>query len=135
MIKAGVFGNAYFGSCKDDTKYLLGKVRKSMLPHEWFEGIELFDKPKWSTALFAKKASMSRDWWLDRQLIADCDPLGWFEWYCWYYLGRRLPKEDQRQIDRWASYRKRQSAMLEARPTAVGLQQALFHWSVDPWIV
>jgi len=18
-----------------------------------------------------------------------CDPLGWYEWYCWYWLGRR----------------------------------------------
>lgn len=138
MMAMGIFGNAYFGSLRADTKYPLGRERHALFPP--YKGSMKFqdsyhDKPVWKTAWFQKKASLSREWWLERRLISNIDPLGWFEWYCWYWLGRRHDKEDRRQIERWINYRVRQSAMLQAMPTAVGLRQALLHWSVDPWIV
>ena len=35
----------------------------------------------------------------DFEKIREQDPYGWFQWYCWYYLGRRS-EDDKRQIGR-----------------------------------
>jgi hypothetical protein len=138
LMGMGIFGNSYFGSLKEDTKRPLGKQRHSLFPV--YKGSmsfqeSYFDKPNWKTAWFSKKASLDRRWWLERKMISNIDPLGWFEWYCWFWMGRRQPSEDKRQIGRWVNFEMRQTAMLLARPNAVGLQQALLHWSVDPWII
>ena len=39
------------------------------------------------------------DMWERNGWIADCDPYGWFQWYCRFYLGRRC-SDDERQIQR-----------------------------------
>lgn len=135
MMNIGIFGNAYFGSLREDTNYPIGRHRWSLFPgHALLDGYVGYDKANWKTAYFQKKASSTREWWLERNLISRADPLGQFEWYCWYWMGRRIPDEDAHQIARWKNFQKRQSAMLETKPTATGLKQALLHWSCDPWI-
>ena len=39
------------------------------------------------------------DMWEGNDWIADCDPYGWFQWYCRFYLGRRC-SDDERQVQR-----------------------------------
>lgn len=41
------------------------------------------------------------------------DKGGWFHWYCLYFLGRRLGKEDDKQIARWKSFVARHMGQLK----------------------
>lgn len=132
MIQDGVFGGLYFGSCKPDTLYQLGLKQRMLLPDDWFENVYQSDtKQNCKTNKFGVCAGLDRTWWINSKLIADSDPLGWFEWYCHFFLGRRIPKEDQRQIQRWIQYCKRHVNM--AKKNKSGLtpryQQSLFQWA------
>lgn len=128
MLDMGVFGGAYFAG-------ELGAIRRQRL----FDGVGFLTPPPTGERIrgkkaaannyFGKQASFERDWWLDRGLIFSCDPLGWFEWYCWHYAGRRVPGHDNHQIRRWLDFRRRQLAMYRARPSE-GLAQALLHWGI-----
>jgi hypothetical protein len=60
----------------------------------------------------------------------------WFQWYCRYYIGRRIPDEDIRQIKRWKAI-KRHIAQI-AHNCRVGdefcrskQRQAVLHWAYD----
>ena len=48
----------------------------------------------------AAKKEWQRKGWTTRD-----SPLGWWEWYIKYFLGRRLGKEDDIQVGRWKKLR------------------------------
>ena len=60
------------------------------------------------------------------------DERGWFQWYCRYWMGRRLPALDAIQIQRWKNFRRHYGAVkkacggLSCRPRQ---RQALLHWA------
>ena len=64
------------------------------------------------------------------------DPRGWFQWYCRYYQGRRMAREDERQIGRWKAMRRHLAQLRRGcepgdrwcRPRQ---RQALLHWAYD----
>jgi len=125
MLALGVFGGKYMTDCRDE------------FPAAWFEGARLSPQrsdPKLN--YFGVAASQPLAEWRRKGWIGEEDPRGWFQWYCRYYLGRRLPFEDARQIKRWKAMRRHVGQLrnacdrgdLTCRPRQ---RQALLHWAYD----
>ena len=90
MLRLGVFGGKYLTDCQEE------------FPKSWFKGAKLAsDGRDRSLNFFGVDASQPLSVWRAKGWIHPDDPRGWFQWYCRYYRGRRLPQEDRRQIGRW----------------------------------
>ena len=125
MLSLGVFGGKYMTDCQEE------------FPSDWFVNAKLSPKGK-DIALnyFQVDASLSLKHWQDKGWIYYEDPRGWFQWYCRYYYGRRIPEEDLRQIKRWKAIRRHAGAI--RKNCAAGdlncrkkQRQALLHWAYD----
>jgi len=125
MLELGVFGGRYMTDCRKE------------FPKSWFQRAKLCPQ-RHDPALnyFKVNASQPLKVWRDKGWIHPADPRGWFQWYCRYYLGRRMPEEDARQIRRWKAIRRHAAALkkhcprrkLDCRPRQ---RQALLHWAYD----
>lgn len=125
MLSLGVFGGKYMTDCRAE------------FPREWFAGAKLSpDHYDANINFFRVRASQSLAYWRAKGWIYRDDPRGWFQWYCRYYLGRRIPSEDQRQIQRWRAVRRHIAQIQKhcvrgdfaCRPRQ---RQALLHWAYD----
>lgn len=125
MLELGVFGGHYFENEQGDE-----------YPAEWFAHAQLSPTHDPSCNFFQVDASQSREEWETKGWIHPDDPRGWFQWYCRYYMGRRIPHEDARQIARWKNIR-RHAAQVQKFCTPGDLtcrrrqRQALLHWAYD----
>ena len=124
MLNLGIFGGKYMTDCIDE------------FPKEWFDNAKMSSIKNYDLNYFKIKASMPLSHWKEKGWIYHEDPRGWFQWYCRYYMGRRIPNEDIRQIKRWKAM-KRHLAQIKKNCTAKDLncrkrqRQALLHWSYD----
>jgi hypothetical protein len=125
MLKLGVFGGKYMTDCKDE------------FPKEWFDKAKLnHEKHDPTLNYFRVNASQSLAEWEKKDWIHPDDPRGWFQWYCRYYMGRRMPKEDQRQIKRWKAITRHVAQVVKnCLPGDYDChrkqRQALLHWAYD----
>jgi len=125
MLELGVFGGKYLTDCMDE------------FPADWFIHAKLSPQGKDpSLNYFHVDASLPLSHWQAKGWIHPTDPRGWFQWYCRYYMGRRLEEEDLRQIKRWkAIYRHAGAIKKNCRPHDLSCRkkqrQALLHWAYD----
>lgn len=126
LLELGVFGGKYMTDCRKE------------FPKSWFSRAK-FSPEHHDDSLnyFHKHASQPLSVWKERGWINEKhDPRGWFQWYCRYYMGRRIPDEDKRQIKRWRAFRRHigqikkncKSKDFSCRPTQ---RQVLLHWAYD----
>jgi hypothetical protein len=129
MLELGVFGGKYMTDCRGE------------FPESWFANAKL-SATRTDPALnyFGVNASQLLSVWRAKGWIHPDDPRGWFQWYCRYYLGRRLIDEDGRQIGRWRAMRRHVAQV--RRHCAPGdlfcrrrQRQALLHWAYDSRVI
>ena len=125
MLALGVFGGKYMTDCREE------------FPSSWFEHAKLSPQQHDpSLNFFGVDASQSLAEWRRKGWIHPMDPRGWFQWYCRYYLGRRVPEEDARQIRRWRAM-KRHLAQIKKHCAPGDLscrtrqRQALLQWGYE----
>ena len=127
MLEMGIFEGKYCNDCKDE------------FPQSWFQSAKLSDVSDININYFKIKSRQPLSFWKDKGWIYGPDPRGWFQWYCRYYLGRRLPDIDANQIKRWRAFT-RHAGQIRAncRPGDISCRprqrQALLQWSHDPLI-
>ncbi len=125
MLKLGVFGGKYMTDCQKE------------FPASWYAGVKLSPEKHDATLNYFKvNASQPLSVWQKKGWIYKEDPRGWFQWYCRYYMGRRIPEEDERQIKRWRSIRRHVTQIKRnCRPGDASCRprqrQALLHWAYD----
>ncbi|NTU46537.1 hypothetical protein HGA88_02840 [Candidatus Roizmanbacteria bacterium] len=129
MLELGVFGGKYMTDCQNE------------FPSVWFQNAKLcHEKHDPELNYFQVNASQPLSVWRKKGWIYDEDPRGWFQWYCRYFRGRRIPQEDKRQIRRWKAM-KRHSAQILKNCKREDLscrrvqRQALLHWAYDSRIL
>jgi hypothetical protein len=66
------------------------------------------------------------------------DPLGWFQWYCRFANGRRIPHIDEIQIKRWKNFRRHVLAIEKnCEKGDLGCRrrqrQAILQWAYNPY--
>jgi hypothetical protein len=127
MLEHGVFEGKYCNDCRGE------------LPNSWFEKARISEVANISLNCFGVKSRQPLSVWQENGWIIGPDPRGWFQWYCRYYLGRRLPKVDEKQIKRWRAFT-RHAAQIRTHCAPMDLscrprqRQALLQWSYNPFI-
>jgi hypothetical protein len=125
MLRLGVFGGKYMTDCRRE------------FPKSWFDDAKLSPEGRdKGLNFFGVDASQPLSEWRRKGWIYEDDPRGWFQWYCRYYMGRRIAGEDERQVKRWKAIR-RHVSQVEKNCERGDIQcrrrqrQALLHWAYD----
>jgi hypothetical protein len=128
MLEYGIFGGSYLGS--SIVEY----------PKSWFIKAKLSKKFDINLNYFKIKAGMSLKEWRKKGWIIEEDPRGWFQWYCRYTMGRRMPEIDKIQIHRWKAFGPRHIGAIKRNCIKKKYscrrkqRQALLQWAYNPFI-
>ena len=127
MLELGVFGGAYFSNAS---------IKE--FPKTWFAKAKTCEKFNVELNYFKIESGLSRKEWIKKGWIFKEDPLGWFQWYCRFKNGRRIPEMDIVQIKRWKAFGDRhipaikkncEEGNLQCRPRQ---RQAVLQWAYNP---
>lgn len=128
MLSFGVFEGKYLNDCKNE------------FPSFWFIKEKLSpQKADINCNCFKVKSRQSLQIWQQKGWIIEPDVRGWFQWYCRYYMGRRIPLIDEIQINRWRQF-KRHKSQIEKNCIPYDIncrkkqRQALLQWAYNPFI-
>ena len=127
MLELGVFGGSYFGS------------QKKEYPKSWFKNAKISKIFDVNLNRFKVVSGLSRQHWIDKGWIFKEDPLGWFQWYCRFVNGRRIPHIDGVQIKRWKNFTRHVTAIknnCESGDISCRRRQrqAILQWAYNPFI-
>lgn len=127
MIDLGVFEGIY-------THAIEG------IPQDWLNSPKVLPRggtPNPELNHYGVKSRQSLKEWEEKGWTTEHSPLGWWQWYCLYFLGRRIPGEDDKQIERWRSFISRHQAQvakacrLDDPDCHPRQRQGLLQWSWD----
>lgn len=127
MLALGIFEGKYCNDCQSE------------FPEDWFKKARINNTADPALNYFGVKSRQSLQVWRSNGWIIGPDPRGWFQWYCRYYMGRRIPEIDEIQIKRWKSFA-RHAGQIKANCMPMDLscrprqRQALLQWAYDPFI-
>ena len=127
MLELGVFGGAYFG------------LNIKEYPKTWFNNVKVSKNFDVNLNRFKVKSGLSRKEWQEKGWIFKQDPLGWFQWYCRFSNGRRIPYIDEVQIKRWKNFNRHVAAIKKNCETTDlhcrrKQRQAILQWAYNPFI-
>ena len=143
IIKEGAFGGTYF-------RDIYSSVNGMWYKKSWkeFDQLKNIDQ-KWYCSIYfdvsvnkyGVKCKTSLRFWENKGWINKIDFYGWFQWYSWYWLGRRS-QDDERHINGWKKIVSKLRGKLIKMIKDVGskfddysilpkVRQILLHWSYE----
>ena len=127
MLEYGVFGGSYLGDTIKE------------YPKIWFTKAKLSKSFDVELNYFQIKAGLSLKDWKQKGWIMNEDPRGWFQWYCRFSIGRRIPAIDKIQIGRWKTFGLRHIGAIKKNcpkkfySCRKKQRQALLQWAYNPF--
>ena len=127
MLEYGVFGGSYLGDTINE------------YPKSWIKNAKISRYFDVTLNYFKIKAGLSWKEWNRKGWILKEDPKGWFQWYCRYAVGRRIPEIDKIQIGRWRAFGPRHIGAIKKNCRKKHFscrrkqRQVLLQWAYNPF--